>query len=82
MRKWGLYRNVRVVADFKEFVKDCKLKDVGCRRHPFTWSKGRFRPRYIEERLDRFMCNHEWREASIESTTRIYGVHMMSTKIL
>lgn len=50
-----------MVADFREFVKDCKLEDVGYKGHPFTWSNRRFGPHYIEERLDRFMCNQEWR---------------------
>ncbi|XP_052291873.1 uncharacterized protein LOC127900709 [Citrus sinensis] len=50
-----------MVADFRESVKDCKLEDVGCRGHRFTWSNRRFGPHYIEEILDRFMCNQKWR---------------------
>ena len=57
----SLDRNAGMVADFRESVKDCKLKDVGCRGHRLTWSNMRFGPHYIDERLDRFMCNQKWR---------------------
>ncbi|KAH9685108.1 reverse transcriptase domain-containing protein [Citrus sinensis] len=28
--------------------------------YQFTWSNGRFGPHFVEERLDRFLCNEEW----------------------
>ncbi|KAH9724503.1 putative reverse transcriptase/RNA-dependent DNA polymerase [Citrus sinensis] len=32
----------------------------------FTWSNGRFGQHFVEERLDRFLCNKEWREKYVD----------------
>ena len=54
-------RDARVIADFRDAVKECKLIDLGSRGHPFTWSNRQFGPYLIEEKLDRFLHNQEWR---------------------
>lgn len=40
---------------------DCKLIDLGSKGHPFTWCNRQFGPLCIEEKIDRFFCNEEWR---------------------
>ena len=54
-------RYAKVIADFRDAVKECKLIDLGSRGHPFTWFNRQFGPYLIEEKLDRFLCNQEWR---------------------
>ena len=57
----GVQRDARVIAEFRDALKECRLIDLGSRGHPFTWSNRQFRPHLIEEKLDRFLCNEEWR---------------------
>lgn len=35
--------------------------DLGSRGYLFIWSNREFGPQLIEEKLDRFLCNQEWR---------------------
>lgn len=43
-------------------MQDCQLIDLGCNRYLFTWSNNKFGPDFVEEMLDRFLCNKEWRD--------------------
>ena len=56
----GNEKNIRMVSDFREAVRDSKLTDLGYKGYQFTWSNGRFGSHFVEERLDRFLCNEEW----------------------
>ncbi|KAH9801140.1 hypothetical protein KPL71_000911 [Citrus sinensis] len=56
----GNERNVNSINSFRQALRDCELADVGYKGYPFTWSNGRFGQRFIEERLDRFVCNRAW----------------------
>ncbi|KAH9681142.1 reverse transcriptase domain-containing protein [Citrus sinensis] len=56
----GNEKNIRMVSDFREAVRDSKLTDLGYKGYQFTWSNGRFGPHFVEERLDIFLCNDEW----------------------
>ena len=38
------------------------MLDVGYKGYPYTWSNGRFGPSFVEEMLDRFVCNNAWRD--------------------
>ena len=51
----GNDKDVNWFNDFREAIKGCKLRDLGCLGHPFTWSNMRFGLHFIEERLDRFL---------------------------
>ena len=53
----GNDKNPNQISDFREALRDYNLKDVGCKRYLFTWGNGRFSPNFVEERLDRFLCN-------------------------
>lgn len=57
----GLNKSADVFNEFRDVVLDCKLFDLRSRGHPFTWSNRQFGPQLIEEKLDRFLCNQEWR---------------------
>lgn len=39
-----------------------KLEDMGFIRHPFTWKNNQGAENNIQERLDRYVTNTEWRE--------------------
>lgn len=53
----GNDRNLNQISDFREALRDCNIKDVGYNGYSFTWGNGRFGPNFVEERLDRFLCN-------------------------
>ncbi|KAK9218053.1 hypothetical protein WN943_006687 [Citrus x changshan-huyou] len=56
----GVDKNANLIAEFRD-VLDCKLIDLGSKGHPFTWCNRQFGPLCIEEKIDRFFCNEEWR---------------------
>ncbi|KAL9436888.1 hypothetical protein AB3S75_022853 [Citrus x aurantiifolia] len=58
----GNERHLRLITDFREALRDCDLLDIGYKGYPFTWSNGKFGPAFVEERLDRFVCNGAWRD--------------------
>ena len=58
----GNVRSVNLINDFSEAMRDCNLKDVGFKGYLFTWSNGRYGQDFMEEMLDRFVCNKEWSE--------------------
>ncbi|KAK3187994.1 hypothetical protein Dsin_027555 [Dipteronia sinensis] len=49
------------MSDFREALEDSKLEDMGFQGPKYTWSNKREGPGLIMERLDRGMCNEEWR---------------------
>lgn len=48
--------------DFREFLEDCDLCDLGFSGQWFTWEKGRLPNNNIRERLDRGVTNSIWWE--------------------
>lgn len=53
----GKERQVNMVAEFRETLRECDLVDLGFIEYPFTWSNRRFGAQLIKERRDRFLCN-------------------------
>ncbi|XP_021726600.1 uncharacterized protein LOC110693734 [Chenopodium quinoa] len=56
------------VADIlRKAVDRCQLEDLGFIGHEFTWTNNQGGPKNIQERLDRFLANHAWREVFMGS---------------
>ena len=41
---------------FRAWIRDFNMKDMGFIGNRFTWKRG-----MVQERLDRFVCNEEWK---------------------
>lgn len=48
------------MAEFREVVNECNLKDIECKGYPFTWSNRHFEPHFVEEKLDKFFGSKDW----------------------
>ncbi|KAL7180965.1 hypothetical protein ACSBR1_039925 [Camellia fascicularis] len=48
---------------FLDNINRCGLMDIGCSGPKFTWSNNRQGMANTMERLDRALCNAEWRTA-------------------
>ncbi|XP_073060288.1 uncharacterized protein [Primulina eburnea] len=59
------------MIDFSTALEDCGLQDLFCKGDKFTWSNRRKGDDAIFARLDRFVCNLDWRRrfptASVEN---------------
>ncbi|XP_024033484.1 uncharacterized protein LOC112095607 [Citrus clementina] len=49
----GNERELSLIRNDREALRDCNLVDMGYKGYPFTWNNGRYGPHYIEERLGR-----------------------------
>lgn len=56
----GNDKNLSMVAEFRDAVRECKLVNIECRGYPFTWSNRRFGLHFVEEKLNRFFGSKEW----------------------
>ncbi|KAH9750466.1 reverse transcriptase domain-containing protein [Citrus sinensis] len=59
-KKGGNNREIKLMYEFREAIRECDLRDMGWKGMPFTWSNKRYEAGLIEERLDRFLCNKSW----------------------
>ncbi|KAL8474361.1 hypothetical protein ACS0TY_030994 [Phlomoides rotata] len=51
-----------LLRGFMDVIATCGVWDVDLIGHPFTWSRGRGTPCFVEERLDRAMGNSLWHD--------------------
>ncbi|XP_071900968.1 uncharacterized protein [Coffea arabica] len=59
--KWGgTIREERSLRDFKDFIDQNKLTDLGYEGHPWTWSNHWEEEGEIRQRLDRCLSSYEW----------------------
>ncbi|KAH9736072.1 hypothetical protein KPL71_017960 [Citrus sinensis] len=65
-KRGGNDRNVNLINEFREVLRDCGLKDVGFRGYAFTWNNGRYGEGFVEERLDRFVCSKAWSDRFVD----------------
>lgn len=63
----GNDRDVSLMKNFREVVKECNLMDLGSSGRLMRWSNKRYGHGLIKERLDRFLCNKEWENLFLES---------------
>lgn len=66
----GNDRDANWINDFRKVIRECKLRDLGCISHPFTWFNKRFGPYFIEEMLDRFLRNDDWTQTFQDHATK------------
>ena len=59
-KKKGNARDINMISKFGDAINECSLTDLGCTGRLFTWSNQRYGPNFIEEILERFLCNKEW----------------------
>lgn len=71
---------------FSENINKCNLVDMGSAGPKFTWTNGRQGPTNVQKRLDRALCNENWRTLFPEGMTlvlpRTYSDHIFSTSHL
>lgn len=56
----GKPRLERQLSDFREFIEECDLRDLGYSSNKYTWCYRRAGNQHISERLDRFLVNSIW----------------------
>uniref|UniRef100_A0A803N3V6 Endonuclease/exonuclease/phosphatase domain-containing protein n=2 Tax=Chenopodium quinoa TaxID=63459 RepID=A0A803N3V6_CHEQI len=61
-KKGGKEFNLVEAEIMRNVVNVCELEDLGYLGHPFTWTNNRGGEKNVQERLDRFLENKEWRQ--------------------
>lgn len=56
---------------FSNNINKCNLVDMGSSGPKYTWSNGRQGIANVQKRLDRALCNEDWRQLFPEGTTLI-----------
>ncbi|KAL7162143.1 hypothetical protein ACSBR2_042591 [Camellia fascicularis] len=78
-RSFSLNHTSRRTQKFLDRVNNCNLLDLGSTGPRLTWTNNRQGLANIMERLDRAMCNEDWRtmfpEATIQVIPRTYSDH-------
>ena len=62
----GNDRNMNLINEFREVLRDCGLKDVGYQGYAFTWNNRIYGKGFVEERLDIFVCNKAWSDRFVD----------------
>ncbi|KAK2981990.1 hypothetical protein RJ640_007582 [Escallonia rubra] len=78
--KWGgIPASRNRCSTFVNRINSCQLLDLGFQGPPFTWFRNRNGHCYLKERLDRGLCNRQWRlnfpEAFIKHLPRTHSDH-------
>jgi hypothetical protein len=55
-KEGGNPRPLRMMQEFRNCVSSCELHDMGCTGDKFTWRRAE-----VRERLDRAVCNSDWK---------------------
>ena len=59
--KWGgRWREEKSFSDFKNFINDNQMVDIGFERNPWTWSNNWEEIGEVRERLDRGLYSLDW----------------------
>lgn len=75
----GNLRSWEDMRKFQDTMIDCSLGDLGWNGYPYTWTNGRLGEHNIQERIDRFLANEEWRNSyphsKVQHLPRIQSDH-------
>ncbi|KAL7221500.1 hypothetical protein ACSBR1_023452 [Camellia fascicularis] len=78
-RSFSLNNNTGRVQKFLDRVNNCNLIDLGSFGPRLTWTNNRLGLANTMDRLDRAMCNKDWRilfpEATVQVLSRTYSYH-------
>uniref|UniRef100_A0A803L1E6 Endonuclease/exonuclease/phosphatase domain-containing protein n=1 Tax=Chenopodium quinoa TaxID=63459 RepID=A0A803L1E6_CHEQI len=61
-KKGGREFNLMEAEILRNVVNVCELEDLGYLGHPFTWTNNRGGEQNVQEWLDSFLANKEWRQ--------------------
>lgn len=79
VRSFAADSNAGQRRKFSDNINKCKLVDMGSSGNKFTWNNGRQGLANVQKRLDRGLCNEEWRalfpEGMIQILPRTYSDH-------
>ncbi|KAK3222272.1 hypothetical protein Dsin_009297 [Dipteronia sinensis] len=64
----GIQRSRAQMEAFREVINDCDLDDLGYSGPAFTWCNKRGDGEMVQERLDRGLCNYQWKEIFKDTT--------------
>ena len=59
-KKGGNGKSLEAMRQFQDALDDCMLDDMSKNINTFTWCNGQ-KDKFILEKLDRFLCNLEWK---------------------
>ncbi|KAL8101394.1 hypothetical protein AgCh_033322 [Apium graveolens] len=59
-KEGGVDTDKREIAQFREVIDDCYLRDLGFEGCWYTWVRGRTPETCVRERLDRVLCSSSW----------------------
>lgn len=66
VRSFANYTSAGQRRKFSENINKCNLINMGFSRSKFTWNNGRQGTANVSKRLDRGLCNEEWRATFLE----------------
>lgn len=66
---------------FRELLNDCRLLDLPSHGCAYTWSNNRVGDALVKERLDRAVCNAEWRVSYPNAQVLALPLKLSGTRI-
>lgn len=63
-----------------ENINACKLMDIGASGPKYTWTNGRQGAPNVQKRLDRGLCNEDWRTLFLEG--RVQKIYLVLIQII
>uniref|UniRef100_A0A803MWZ9 Uncharacterized protein n=1 Tax=Chenopodium quinoa TaxID=63459 RepID=A0A803MWZ9_CHEQI len=66
-KKGGRDFNLAQAEILRNAIDVCELEDIGYVGHDYTWTNNRDEEKNVQERLDRFLANNEWRNFFVGS---------------
>ncbi|KAL2893426.1 Glycylpeptide N-tetradecanoyltransferase, partial [Bienertia sinuspersici] len=73
----GSNRERREMANFREVIDTCKLRDLGYEGQWWTWERGNTVNTRVRERLDRFVASSSW----CQIYPRVWVEHLLRYKL-